>query len=216
MQKSIWPVIIAIIVTAVIASGGTYLWQSGKISMPKNMEFADTIAEGTTIEEGYSYNPGELPGFTSLKEGNFISIDKKALAKLYVNDEQIESFYIPENPADTTTVFISTSGETEGEWPSLKSVNKIYSYNIKTSEMVKLYEELENRLLRTMGISGSKLILMYDMIDNSPGPCSSVWVGWDFGYLELADTNSGLQKYTMPEYQIEKGKAEQLKCEKEL
>ncbi len=197
-----------------------YWWQSTKVTLQTpTEEVADTQSAQTTkpeepeevvetktttatIEQGYSYGSPQWESFTS-------AIKTKT-------GEVMESFYAPESPADDDIIFVSTSGDTTGEWPNMKSTNKIYSYNIKTGELSKLYEEHENRILRTMGIEDSKLIVMYDLIDNSPGPCFSVWADWnDFGYLDV-ENPSTLRPYTVPGYQVQKGKDEQKECEAEM
>lgn len=244
--NSVWPILLTVVITAGIVGGGVYWWQSSKI-VPENeitevvesqsaqidtkqvatqekdevvtapAKLVNTAINGNTVEQSYNFRHGEREGFTSLSRGNIIYMAKKAMAKLYENEESITSFYTPEHPTNSDIIFISSSGDTSGEWPDFKSTNKIYSYNIKTGEIVQLYEEHEDRLLRTMGMDGSKLVLMYDIIDNSPGPCFSIWADWEsFGYLELADINSGLRPYTVPNYQVEISKAEQEKCIEEM
>lgn len=245
--NSVWPILLTVVITAVIVGGGVYWWQSSKIVPEKEItettetpsaqtgaeqvdvqekenvvtapaNLVNTAISGTAIEQSYDFRRGQRDGFTSLSRGNLIFMAKKAMARLYENEESITSIYAPEHPTNSDLIFISTSGETTGEWPyTIKSTNKIYTYNIKTGEITQLYEEHENRSLRTMGMDGSKLVLMYERIDNSPGPCFSVWADWkSFGYLELADISSGLRPYTVPSYQVEIGKAEQEKCIKEM
>jgi len=244
--NSVWPILLTVVITAIIVGGGVYWWQNSvseqEVLDTTQIQSAQTDTEqvnvqeeekdvatapaklvntaitGTAIEQSYSFSHGEPEGFTSLSRGNIIFMAKKAMARLYENEENITSFYTPEHPTNSDIIFISTSGDITGEWPdTIKSTNKIYSYDIKTDEVTELYEEHENRLLRTMGMDGSKLVLMYDLIDNSPGPCFSVWADWEsFGYLELADINSGLRPYTVPSYQVEIGKAEQEKCIEEM
>ncbi|QQR84026.1 hypothetical protein IPJ72_02415 [Candidatus Peregrinibacteria bacterium] len=158
--------------------------------------------ESQKIEQGRGYESADWQSFKS-----------EVAAK---TNEMVESFYTPKSPTDNNVVFVSTSGEAKGEWPNLKITNKIYAYNVQTGELSKLYEEHENRLLRTMGIEGSKLILMYDGTDNSPGPCFSIWADWnDFGYLDVENPGT-LNPYTIPEYQVQKGKEEQVACQKEM
>jgi len=216
-RNSIWSIILTVIITAVIVGGGMYWWQSREITVqPPTKEIAniqstqtteleemvDTKTATATIKQGYSYNSPQWELFTS-------DIKTKT-------GETVESFYAPESPTNDNVIFISTSRDETGEWPNVKSTNKIYSYNIKTGELSKLYEEQENRLLRTMGIEGTKLIVMYDGIDNSPGPCFSIWADWkDFGYLEIENPNI-LRPYTVPDYQVQKGKDEQKECEAKM
>jgi len=129
----------------------------------------------------------------------------------------VESVSLPKSPFDPDIIYVSISAGINGEGPDVTSVNKIYSYNTKTAELLKLYEEEEPQILRTAGMDGTKLILMYDGIDNSPGPRFSVWVDWDyFGYLDINNLNDQLNSYTVPAYQIKKGKDEQKKCENEM
>ena len=216
-RNSIWSIILTIIITAIVVGGGMYWWQSTKVAVQvpeeevvetqlaqttEAEEFAETKTVTPTIEQGYSH---DSPQWES-----FIPKIKKSTGQV------VESFYAPESPTDDDVVFVSTSGDSDGEWPNLKGTNRIYSYNIKTGELSKLYEEHESRTLRTMGIEGTKLILMYDLIDNSPGPCFSIWSDWDdFGYLDV-ENPSTLRKYTVPDYQIQKGKDEQKECEAEM
>ncbi len=173
--------------------------------------------EAEEIAQDYQYRHGQLEGFISLEKGNSLVFAKKALAKLYENEEIIQGFYFPKSPANENVIFLSTSVDAY----NLKTphLNKIYSYNIKTGEITELYEEkvTNDRLLRTMGIEGSKLILMVDMIDNSPGPCFSIWAHWDdFEYLELSDVNAGLESYKVPAYQVNEGRKESEKCEEQM
>ncbi len=219
-RNSICQIVLAVVITAIVVGGGMYLWQSTKTTVetptekvsdtqsvqttkPKVKEMVETKTTTPTIKQGYSYDSPQWKLFTS-------DIKTKT-------GEIVDSFYAPESPSDDNVIFISTSGDTTGKWPdTIKSTNKIYSYNIKTGELSKLYEEHKNRILRTMGIEGSKLIIMYDLIDNSPGPCFSVWADWhDFGYIDV-ENPSTLRPYTVPDYQVEKGNEEQKKCKAKI
>jgi hypothetical protein len=182
-----------------------YWWQSSRTAAqaPDNRRGVETKTTTATIEQGLWSDSPQFEIYTSAVKSR--------------TGEAVESFYLPKSPLNEDVVFVSTSAGTTGTFEdySIKSTNKIYSYNTKTGELSKLHEEQETRLLRTMGIEGTKLIVMYDGIDNSPGPCFSVWANWkDFGYLEVANPNS-LRPYTVPDYQVQKGRDEQKKCEKE-
>lgn len=176
----------------------------------------DAPMTGDKIIQSYKVDGSRDVTFTSLEKGNEVFMDKKAIAKLYENEETVGSFYAPEHPENADIIFISTEGKTTGELPNLISENKIYAYDIKTGQLELLYQEKEPRLLRTVGMEGSKLILLADKIDNSPGPCASIWSADKFEALELADVKAGLSAYTMPEYQVEIGKKEQAECQEEM
>ncbi len=132
--------------------------------------------------------------------------------------ETLESFTMPESSLDSKIIFFSTSAGIDGkDVKNMKSKNKIYSYNLESNDFKELYSESENQILRTIGIEGDKLILMRDFIDNSPGPCFSLWSDWrDFSYLDIENNTKKLEEYVIPAYQIRKGKAEKEVCEKEL
>jgi len=173
--------------------------------------------EDDEITQDYQYRHGQLEGFISLEKGNSLVFAKKALAKFYENEEIIQGFYFPKSPVNDNVIFLSTSVDAY----DLKTphYNKIYSYNMKTGELTEIYQEKvkNDRLLRTMGIEGSKLILMVDMIDNSPGPCFSIWAHWEnFEYLELSDVNVGLKSYQVPVYKVNEGRQESEKCEEQM
>jgi flagellar basal body rod protein FlgC len=244
--NSVWTIFLTVVITIAVVVGGMYLWKSittvpkqetskvfktqsvqtrstleGEIvteeeNITTSTKLVNTAISGISIEKSYNFNHGEPEGFTSLSKGNTIFMQKKAMAKLYENEENITSFYTPEHPTNKNIIFISTNGDMTGKMPNIKSTNRIYSYNIKTGKITELYKEHKNRFLRTVGMDGSKLVLMYDIIDSSLGPCFSIWVNWkSFGYLELADISSGLHPYTVPNYQVEKGRIEQEKCVEE-
>ncbi|MBU1132207.1 hypothetical protein KKC32_03100 [Patescibacteria group bacterium] len=218
-------IVLAVLITALVVGVAMYLWQISKVapqltqteSKISPAKLIDSPTIGTAIEQSYNFSQGAPDTFTSIDRGNQLFLKKKASAEIYANEEQIESFFAPENPANKDVVFISTSIAPTQYSEGVKILNKIYSYNIKTGELTQIYEENEPRLLRTMGMDGSKLILMYDAIENSPGPCFSIWADWkNFGYLEIANISAGLNPYTVPDYQIATAKAEQKQCEMEM
>jgi len=196
--------IIVAVVTIVILGVGIYLWKNADLAKTPTQQTpaqqpSKTVNLDQTIKEGYGFDDPEWEIFTS---------DIESQTK-----ETVESFSLPKSPLDSDVIYVSISAGMNGEWPDAKSVNKIYSYNTKTAELLKLYEEEEPQILRTIGIEGTKLILMYDGIDNSPGPCFSVWADWDYyGYLDINNLNDQLNAYSVPAYQVKKGKKEQEKC----
>lgn len=163
----------------------------------------ETQPAPSTIEMGYN---NESPEWETIKS----KIESQT-------EETLQSFYVPSSPKTEDLVFVSTSSNIPLQWSEdITSTNKIYSLDMPTGELTKLYEEEENRLLRTMGIDGDKLIVMYDGLDNSPGPCFSVWADWEnFGALDVSKP-SDLMAYTVPEDQVEKAKQEQAECMEEM
>ncbi len=172
----------------------------------------DITVAGTTIDLSFATAKRAVD---SLKSGLDAEISPSEEA---VNNEKtgedLKSLYIAESADNKDLVYVSTSSQLPDEWTEdMKSTNKIYSYNTKTNDLKMLYEEKEGRLLRTLGVDGTKLVLLYDGIDNSPAPCFSVWLdGLDYGYLDI-ENPSELKDYTVPDYQKELAKKEQKECE---
>lgn len=192
--------------------------ENGTEANTSNSNLLNEAIVGTTIEQDYQFTPGQRTGITSISNGNILYIEDNAINEINLSEEIISSFYNPVLPNNSNIIFISTHGNSESErWDDQPKRNKIYSYNLETGDLNLIYEEQEFHILRTMGIEGSKLILMVDRIDNSPGPCFAIWADWnDFKYLELSDINAGLQNYTVPSYQIEIAKEEQTECYTEM
>lgn len=138
----------------------------------------------------------------------------------------LASHYMPIHPKDNNTVFLSNTYRVDEE--NSKIVNRIFSYNIKTSDLKEVYYEVsENdsprnngtpRVLRTMGMDGSKLIVLYSDIDDSPGPCFGYWSSYNdrMGFLELSDVQSGLKPYVVPTYKIKEDKKFVEECVKDF
>lgn len=172
----------------------------------QNLVFAQDIK----IHEDYTFSSGELPYFQSTGQGGMKSMQKRAIAKIYARDEYFTSFHTPAYSNNPDIVYLSTQKVLK---EGLKWQNKIYSYNLKTGKLKLLYKERMDRLLRTVGMEGSKLIIMLDGIDNSPGPCFSFWADWeDFGYIDVSRARSKIMPYIIPQYKIDEAKAGQEEC----
>ncbi|MFA5954454.1 MAG: hypothetical protein WC817_02895 [Patescibacteria group bacterium] len=140
--------------------------------------------------------------------------------------QNLTSFYMPVHPTNKDIIFLSTEEPLVETFSRI--TNRIYSYNLKTSELKEVYSEtVENnspmnphsaRILRTVGTDGSKVLVLYDDYENSPGPCTKIWYHYKdrVAYLELADVQGGLKSYTVPSYKVEEGRVDSDKCLQEL
>ena len=175
----------------------------GKLGEEIKQNQADLMEENTReIEQGYNSESPEWEGFKT-------DIEKQT-------GELLESFSAPESPLNSEVIFISTSGEYTGEYPNGKQINKIYSYDTQAKTLTELYKEEEDRVLRTMGREGDKLVVLFDVIDNNPGPCASGWAkSYKYGTLNIEDAEAGLVDYTVPDYMIKKAETEGKKCQEE-
>jgi hypothetical protein len=168
--------------------------------------------EGGTVEEGASPRYTEPLGFNFGEKG-IVFIRDEPLGKLLLNGDHLNAFAIPVHPETEDIVFFSTQRLNEDY---SRSVNRLFSYNWRTGALRVLYDETETRILRTVGRDGSKLLVLADGPDNSPGPCWSHWAGGAYFSLELSDTDAGLQPYEPPEAKTEEGRKAVEACEAEL
>jgi hypothetical protein len=132
------------------------------------------------------------------------------------------------DPQNQNLIFISTSNFPN---PSDQSTcaNKLYSYNVQTGDLVQFYSELNQNTStvpysscsapQAIGIQGSKLVL----VDGDPneigdGPCFNIWAdnSVPFLYIDLANIQNGLQKFTVPQNLIDNGQAQEQQCQNGL
>lgn len=113
---------------------------------------------------------------------------------------------ILKSPKNKDIVFISSIDEAAFSSPE-GCVNRYSMLNLKTGELTEFYKDTPTTNDFTMcrksvaGIQGSKLIVLGEPAQNSPGPCTNSWVNYKdkFLFLELADIKSGFQKFTVPD-----------------
>ncbi|NQV88732.1 MAG: hypothetical protein HQ488_00210 [Parcubacteria group bacterium] len=100
----------------------------------------------------------------------------------------------------------------------------IYHYNTVTNRWQRIYKQTfkaeegsPTAMFRVIGRLENSLILLKDFVDNSPGPCSNVWLMGDDGSLEmfmmdLAEPYSGLSQFPLPEILRQRAQTEQQTC----
>ena len=100
----------------------------------------------------------------------------------------------------------------------------VYHYNTVTNRWQRIYkqtfeaeESSSTSMLRVIGRTGNSLILLKDRVDNSPGPCSNVWLMGEEGPLELLmmdldDPYGGLTQFPLPEIIRQQAQTEQQTC----
>lgn len=228
MKNKLAKIGLVLTLTVILAAGCNQPAPKTETQEPEaktNTQVETKISEGYSVEGvelgAYSLVPskGEFGVWTTEeieKEGIPVNLDET----YKIGDNQwIEGFFAPVDPADKDTVYFSTQmldATGVDVLPDGKVLNRILSYNLKTSKTKELYKEEDNRTLRTIGIDGNKVIVMYDAIDNSPGPCFSVWANWKkFGYIDITKPEAELTAYTIPDYKVKEAKEAQEKCLKD-
>lgn len=91
---------------------------------------------------------------------------------------------------------------------------------VKNGEVLYTAEHPDTETLYILGLDGNKLIMWKTVIDNSPGPCWTVWSAEDEAenvlYLDLDDLEAGLTVYEIPEYKVDEGEQFIDTCMKEI
>jgi hypothetical protein len=192
------------------------------------------IISGQVNENGY-HKDYEASGFFMSPSGKQIGISSSTYNQIFAGNSQqnqilLSGFEMPIDPVDSSTIFFST-----GTFVSLSSsssnidtINRIYAYNLQTSALALIYQESDHnndpfndgsgRILETIGIDGSKLILFEDSPGNSGGPCTELWsdAPSQFLYLELSNIPAGLQHYQIPQAMIQNASSSEQQCIQQL
>jgi hypothetical protein len=100
----------------------------------------------------------------------------------------------------------------------------IYHYNTITNRWQRVYKQTfepedgkSTAMLRVIGRLGNSLILLKDFVDNSPGPCSDVWLmgekePFELLMMDLSDPYGGISTFPLPEILRQQAQTEQQTC----
>ncbi len=204
----------------------------GSYKISKNNVFSQSInAEDIYAEEGFNYGSNEvlMPGGNSVNGEAVLTLDGVYYIIPHSIAEKIGGLTgAIENPQNKDVVFISGSNFSIAGSDLSSCINKLYTYNIKTGELVEFYSEVSKnnspmgsnscRILRIQGMQGPKLIVRTDDPDNSPGPCTDIWASFkdQMLYIDLADIQSGLKKFIVPQNVINNGIQSEQECQVSL
>ena len=188
---------------------------SEEILMTENL--VDQLIEGKSFKNSYylfDYTIND-EGFQirEIDTNEYTQINEEAIKEIKDNNEKIEHYEIPTHPINDQIIFLSTSNMDDYILNPEEIENKIYTYNIKTGELKIVLKKTSERIIRILGIYGSKLILSNNKNESYSGPCYSQWLVGEFIALELSNIQNGLQNYTVPESKIKFEEEEKLKCE---
>ena len=103
----------------------------------------------------------------------------------------------------------------------------VYHYNTITNRWQRVYkqtfeadEDSPVSMLRVVGRAGDSLILLQDFLDNSPGPCSNIWLAAETGptellVMDLNDPYGSLTAFPLPETLRQQAEADVATCNQE-
>ena len=178
---------------------------SEEILMTENL--VDELIEGKSFENSYylfDYTiNNESYQIRELDSNKYIEISEEAIKIIKDNNEKIEHYQIPTHPINDEIIFLATSNMDDHILNPEAIENKIYTYNIKTGDLKIVLRNKTNRILRILGIYGSKLILSNNIKGRYGGPCYSEWIDGELVSLELANIKSGLETFKTPQFKIE-------------
>ncbi len=192
----------------------TYIYKTDANTMVTGQKLIFASPEGVT---------SSVPGLIALQ----IDLATRVHANgIYENmGEDITSFDMPISPSDKNIIFLSTAEPLDPPKEGLMNnniiLNRIYSYNLQTSELTEIYKK-EVRdfasqgavMWRIVGIEGNNLIILYDYMGNSPGPCLEIFYSYKdrMAYLDTKNISAGLQPYTVDQAMVDAKKIEEEKC----
>jgi hypothetical protein len=195
-KSGMWPVIIAIIITAVIVGGGIYWWSFQKE--------AKLNAEIINLQNQISQLTNQLSTQTS------------AIEKL--NDELLEAKFRFEALSFSRIEDILRDPQDKNKFyyirPSGSDVSEIIAYDLVkdvgyqqagdidiTAGSSLLLGEKVGKLqeFRNIGILDNKLIFTKIGTDYSPNSCFSPWLYPNLSYIDLGVSSSTKQSYVLPE-----------------
>ncbi len=138
----------------------------------------------------------------------------------------VTSFVMPTDEKDSQIIYMSSAKNIDEAQSRI--LNKVYSYNLKSSELKEVYSHIDEknspmsnqlgRVMRLVGRDGSKIILMADSPDNSPGPCTRIWSDYkdNMFYVDVSEVQMSLKSYIVPQSKVDKEKADADACASEM
>jgi hypothetical protein len=140
--------------------------------------------------------------FASTTGGDTVTLSAEALAT--IKGQEITSYLMPISPANKDAFIFTTIEEATSVGAGLK--NHVYQFNPKTNKLTEVFwEKVTSRdgkdVYRSVGVSGSKLLIIAVDPDYETATCHNVWYDFarDMKALELSDIGAGLQPYMVPD-----------------
>lgn len=182
-----WKSFLTILITAVIAGGGVFLWQN------------QTVEE---VEEVVAPNCDEE---VQALEDELLKVETEYMLEVRGRGDA-PFIQDPDNPNDFYYI-VNGSGES---WVEV--------YNAETEEEEVIYRDTEieeNMEFWGLDVIDGKFYFYYTAIDNSPGPCYSLWVNKDA--FTCVDISTGeLETCDTPEEKRSEAETWKAECEESL
>lgn len=94
------------------------------------------------------------------------------------------------------------------------SVNRLYSFDLDTHKLNKLYEKnaVGEMVWHVRGFDGSKLVILEEGVDNSPGPCAPEWGTENYFAFDIAAPAVEFVPYRVPQCLVDLANAKGQAC----
>jgi len=130
-----------------------------------------------------------------------------------VVEETEENEGVVEESTDEADESADEEEESAEEVENIESADN-YKYDSKAGtltsiaddEVVYTNEDYKTTVLYPQGVQGNKLIVWKTMVDNSPGPCFSIWTTVseykNLFYIDLEAEDKNLERYLVPDFKV--------------
>lgn len=234
MSHQIKIIIVAVIIAAAISSVVTVFilqWYYPENFTTQTNQDIQTQEDSFTNDSNSDDTENPTLEETSNK-ANIIEFDKDIVlswplvATLNGKKQVIDNFIVP-YLVDEGKYVIAASEDfgiitIETEPPSYEQIsnNYIYLYNPKTDQLETILEaDNEKTINRIIGLDDGKIVVLKDLIDNSPGPCASPWLltgASRYQVLDLSGNKPKLVDYAISKEKVAEENEKEETCAKEL
>ena len=211
-------VIISVVVTAGIVGGGVYYWQSMQLktvqknaaSVQQSLQQQITALQNQIAQLGTNKNQSVTASDEYVALMNQLNETKFKLALLdfkqvspyevFRDPQNKNKFYYVENFKESATVTVSSISVYD--FTKDQSFQKDGIINISEGTSVLFDQRLNGQSeFRGVGIVDNKFVFVETGIDDSPGPCFSMWLYSELSYIDLGIVNPTRKTYTLSEDQ---------------
>jgi len=243
-KSGAWKIVLAVFLTAVVIGGtagaGAFFWQQleidsqrsdrNQIIEDKNSLSEKVISLNSEVDDYKKSQEAAQKKTSELTRGTTY-LDAYMGALYCVGDPYVNGVVKSSKNAAVSYFATSTTSSTLdkdthtciAQWieeiDTKNSITKVFMQDGVSGETKEIYsKERESKSYHLLGAEGDKLIF-FDMntdTDYSPGPCANRWVEGEHYYLDVNDTEAGMQSYIVPDSDLlkqEKKKVEECSAE---
>jgi len=221
-SRSIWMILATIIITALIAGAGVFIWQEMNMQT-KSQDFEQQIETLQKQAQGLEQETQEAKN--TIAEAEKKVLNDAQLLNLRVSYDILlwsgqPVFQYSEDPS----IFVYINRDAKGQHIWKYSTGNFETYMKNNNPIISdhktlLYlEKLSNPddEFRSVGFDGNKFVFTQTSYQNSPGPCFSDWTYPTLYAINIAESNPTRQDYSPSSDILTREQTKQAQCQKEL